>query len=109
MIITNFSVNIENFKNAPKSQKVYTLGLMFESSLIEEKIASIQSKFYSNFIRLFMTPFLLIVSAFLLVAVLFIHGFSRRIFTTINNLSDKIDLLNRHHKVKAKNQRRGLS
>lgn len=53
-----------------------------------------------------MIPFLIIVSFFLIIAIVFILLFSRKIFTTINILAEKIDMLNKHHKVKAKHQRR---
>ncbi|TNV85829.1 hypothetical protein FGO68_gene14428 [Halteria grandinella] len=70
---------------------------MFESSIIEKKIATIQHKFLRTFLVLFMAPFLIMVSFFLICEVLFLINFTRRIFSTINDLSEKIQMLTLHH------------
>ncbi|TNV85727.1 hypothetical protein FGO68_gene754 [Halteria grandinella] len=70
---------------------------MFESVLIEEKIATIQHKFIRTFLVLFMAPFLTMVGIFLLFEVLCLVYFTRRIFSTINDLFEKIEMLSRQH------------
>ncbi|TNV85395.1 hypothetical protein FGO68_gene1070 [Halteria grandinella] len=93
----NFSVQIQDFRSPNKIPKDYTLGVMFESSLIEEKIATIQRKFLRTFLVLFMAPFLMMVTFFLICEVLFLIHFTRRIFSTINNLFEKIQMLSQQH------------
>lgn len=97
MIMQNFSVFIEDFKSPNKIPKDYTLGVMFESSLIEEKIATIQRKFRRTFLVLFMAPFLAMVAFFLICEVVFLAYFTRRIFRTINDLFEKIEMLSQQH------------
>ena len=41
MLMQNFSVQVEDFKSPNKIPKPYTLGVIFESYLIEQKITSI--------------------------------------------------------------------
>lgn len=99
MVITNFSVNYVNFQpHMPQLSKTYAVGVMFDSELIDAKINSTQRLFVSNFISLFLVPFMLIVSAMFIVEVAFLVQFSRKIFRTINELYNKIDLLNKHYR-----------
>ncbi|TNV85843.1 hypothetical protein FGO68_gene7215 [Halteria grandinella] len=99
MMMQNFSVHLQEFpERSPDIYKSYTLGVMFESSIIDEKIASTQKKFYTTFLVLFLIPFLCMVAVFLICEIIFIVIFTRRIFTTINDLFDKIDMLNKQHR-----------
>ncbi|TNV85694.1 hypothetical protein FGO68_gene4109 [Halteria grandinella] len=99
MAITNFSVNYVNFQpNMPQKMKTYTVGVMFDSQLIDAQINQMKAHFVDNFIFLFLTPFITIVGIALLLEVLFIVQFSRKIFKTINDLYDKIELLNKHYR-----------
>ncbi|TNV85767.1 hypothetical protein FGO68_gene2662 [Halteria grandinella] len=109
MMLKNFTVNIEQFAQIKQEQKSYTLGVMFESKIIEEKIAETQKKFYRIFLVLFMMPFLGLVILFLVSEILFIISFTKKIFQTINDLFEKINLLNKHHRslVKQKSLKNG--
>jgi hypothetical protein len=97
MILANFTVKIFDFNETlfqtePKF-KAYSIGLWFEASVIEEKINSIFRKFFHTFLTLFLTPYLLTVAIFLIAEVIFIVFFSNRIFRTIKDLYDKIEIL----------------
>lgn len=94
-MMQNFSALIFDYKSPIYIRKEYTLGVMFESSIIEEKIATTQKKFFRTFVVLFMTPFLTMVSLFLICEVIYLTIFTRRIFSTINDLYDKIDMLSK--------------
>ncbi|TNV85546.1 hypothetical protein FGO68_gene11413 [Halteria grandinella] len=89
-------------RELPMRQKAYTLGVMFESYEIEDKIQEIQRKFLRTFLILFMMPFLIMVCVFLLGEVVYIIWFSRKIFNTINYLYEKIDMLNKQHNAHKK-------
>ncbi|TNV86120.1 hypothetical protein FGO68_gene15523 [Halteria grandinella] len=102
ILMQNFSIYIEDFESPNKIPKDYTLGVMFESSLIEKKITAIQHKFLRTFLVLFMAPFLTMVSFFLICEMLFLVLFTRRIFSTINDLFDKIQMLSEQHSAKMK-------
>ncbi|TNV85841.1 hypothetical protein FGO68_gene299 [Halteria grandinella] len=97
MMMQNFSVQIIDYKSPKKIQKDYTLGVMFESSIIEQKIAATQKKFFRTFIVLFIAPFLFMVTLFLICEVIYLTIFTRRIFSTINDLFEKIDMLSKQH------------
>ncbi|TNV85795.1 hypothetical protein FGO68_gene11749 [Halteria grandinella] len=97
MMMQNFSVQLVDYKSPKKIQKEYTLGVMFESSIIEQKIAATQKKFFRTFIVLFMAPFLFMVTLFLICEVIYLTIFTRRIFSTINDLFERIDMLSKQH------------
>lgn len=74
MVLANFTVSIYNFNQTdyllnPK-YKAYTFGLMFEASIIEEKIQSIFRKFFNNFLNLFLRPYLVTVVFFLIAEIM---------------------------------------
>ncbi|TNV85884.1 hypothetical protein FGO68_gene11011 [Halteria grandinella] len=98
--IQNFTVNIEHFKEAgvPRKTKSYTLGVFFESTVIEAKIKQIENQFYHTYIFLFVVPFLVMVIIFLVCEIIFIMRFTRKIFRTINDLYDKIDMLSKQQR-----------
>jgi hypothetical protein len=89
-------VSIHHFDGStiPPEKKPYTLGVLFEYSYIEKTITSIENKFYRTFLVLFVAPFVAVTLVFLISEVLLIIWFTNRIFITINELYDKIDLLN---------------
>ncbi|TNV85803.1 hypothetical protein FGO68_gene13379 [Halteria grandinella] len=111
MIISNISMKVEHFKSqdTPKREKPYVVGLMFESFIIEQKIQQIQQLFYYNFLVLFLMPLLLIVCALLTGEILFILSFSRKIFSTINDLYDKIHMLNKQQREKMNQDKNRLT
>ncbi|TNV85868.1 hypothetical protein FGO68_gene4533 [Halteria grandinella] len=107
MMMQNFSVQIVDYKTPMKQSKEYTMGVMFESSIIEQKIATTQKKFFKTFIVLFMAPFLFMVTVFLICEIIYLAIFTRRIFSTINDLYDKIDMLSKQHSKLHKNKTLG--
>ncbi|TNV85710.1 hypothetical protein FGO68_gene10425 [Halteria grandinella] len=99
MIMQNFSVHIQKFTpDTNEAYKQYTFGLMFESSIIEEKIQLMQHKFYKTFLVRFVPFFLGIIIFFQICEVIFIILFTKRIFLTINDLFEKIDMLSKQHR-----------
>ncbi|TNV86000.1 hypothetical protein FGO68_gene15390 [Halteria grandinella] len=75
---------------------------MFESIIIDQKINQIQQQFFKNFLVFFMMPLLLIVVLMLIGEVVFIVCFSRQIFSTINDLYHKINMLSKQQREKLK-------
>ncbi|TNV85850.1 hypothetical protein FGO68_gene15363 [Halteria grandinella] len=78
MIIQNFSVHIEKFSedNRGEIYKHYTMGLMFEASVIDEKIQAIKDKFIRTFLVRFLPPFLGVVMITLICEAMFIVIFT---------------------------------
>lgn len=110
MILANFTVKIFDFNETefemdPK-YKAYSIGLWFEASVIEEKINSIFRKFFRTFLTLFLMPFMITVVFFLIAEVIFIVFFSNRIFRTIKDLYDKIEILSQQHRLRKKTKKR---
>ena len=50
--------------------KQYSIGVMFDASLIETKIALISGTFYRAFVNLFLMPFLIAVAVTLIVEIM---------------------------------------
>jgi len=97
MIISRYKVLIQQFgapnQSVPPQYKMYSIGLYFDASIIKREINSISEGFYTIFLKKFLLPYLLFVAAFLIGQVIFIVYFSNKIFKTINELSDKIQIL----------------
>ena len=62
MILSNFTVYIESFAVPPDNKNVvFSVGLIFDASIIDEEIQTIFEQFRSTFFNLFLTPYLIVV------------------------------------------------
>ena len=66
MVLTNFSDAIYDFENHSdpnwhQQYKTYTLGLMFDSQVIQHTIEAISASFFRTFTFYFVLPYMLLV------------------------------------------------